>query len=90
MPQPGHADVHGAFVRLVEERYVRGLATYGRPLETFNGRDALRDAIEEAIDLGKYLTQAWLEQRALAVRLADLEAQVNRLIDERAQYETTR
>ena len=34
------------------------MAEYGEPLTTGNGRDALRDAYEEALDLCLYLRQA--------------------------------
>lgn len=85
-PRTGVTDVHSAFLGLVQERYVRGLRTYGTPLQTFNGRDALRDAIEEVIDLGKYLTQEWLERQAMAVRIHDLETELNRLTDQATTY----
>lgn len=39
-----------------------GLRRYGTPLQAFNGRDALQDAYEEALDLVVYLRQA-LEER---------------------------
>lgn len=34
-----------------------GRARYGTPLQAHNGRDALRDAYEEALDLAVYLRQ---------------------------------
>lgn len=39
-----------------------GRARYGVPLQPHNGRDALRDAYEEALDLGAYLRQAIMER----------------------------
>lgn len=39
-----------------------GRARYGVPLQAHNGRDALRDAYEEALDLAVYLRQA-IEER---------------------------
>lgn len=39
-----------------------GVARYGQPLQAHNGRDALRDAYEEALDLIAYLKQAQQEQ----------------------------
>ncbi len=39
-----------------------GRARYGTPLQPFNGRDALRDAYEEALDLVVYLRQAIIER----------------------------
>ncbi len=38
-----------------------GVARYGQPLQAHNGRDALRDAYEEALDLVVYLRQAQVE-----------------------------
>jgi hypothetical protein len=46
----------------VQERRAYGVRKYGRPLETHNGRDALTDAWEEALDLVTYLTQMRLER----------------------------
>ncbi len=39
-----------------------GVQRYGTPLYANNGRDALRDAYEEAVDLALYLRQA-IEER---------------------------
>lgn len=46
----------------LEVRRKVGIETYGEPLTTFNGRDALWDAYEEALDLALYLRQAILER----------------------------
>lgn len=46
----------------MRERDQTGRATYGTPLQAFNGRDALMDAYQEALDLAAYLKQE-LEQR---------------------------
>lgn len=43
-------------------RISMGEKQYGEPLSTHNGRDALQDAYEEALDLALYLRQA-LEER---------------------------
>lgn len=43
-------------------RVAKGTAEYGEPLTTHNGRDALQDAYEEAMDLAMYLKQAILER----------------------------
>jgi hypothetical protein len=45
-------------------RIAKGADEYGEPLTTFNGRDALQDAYEEALDLAVYLKQALMERRA--------------------------
>lgn len=39
-----------------------GRERYGVPLQPFNGRDALQDAYEEALDLVVYLKQAIIER----------------------------
>lgn len=46
---------------LVERERV-GVERYGTSLFPHNGRDALRDAYEEALDLCCYLRQAMLER----------------------------
>ena len=46
----------------LNERYREGIRRYGVPLKPFNGRDALRDAYEEATDLALYLRQAIYER----------------------------
>ena len=50
-------------LELLEERERQGLAAYGVTLETHNGRDVRCDALQEAVDLLKYLTQWMLERR---------------------------
>ena len=44
-------------------RKVAGVKKYGTPLQANNGRDALQDAYEEALDLAIYLRQAIEERR---------------------------
>lgn len=46
----------------LEERYEVGKKRYGMALQPHNGRDALRDAYEEAQDLCFYLRQAIYER----------------------------
>lgn len=41
-----------------------GIERYGTALQPHNGRDALQDAYEEALDLACYLKQAILERQA--------------------------
>lgn len=53
-------------IKDMEGRKVIGLAKYGTLLQPFNGRDALRDAYEEALDLAQYLRQAIEERDARA------------------------
>jgi hypothetical protein len=49
----------------MRERDAVGRHRYGTPLQAHNGRDALVDAYQEALDLVVYLRQA-LEERARA------------------------
>jgi hypothetical protein len=44
------------------ERDRVGRARYGTPLQPHNGRDALKDAYQEALDLAAYLRQAIYER----------------------------
>lgn len=46
----------------VADRERIGQTKYGEPLTTFNGRSALQDAYEEALDLAMYLKQRLLEE----------------------------
>lgn len=46
----------------LEGRLKVGIERYGQPLQGHNGRDALRDAYEEALDLTVYLRQALYER----------------------------
>ena len=62
MPQDGEVDGTPELIGLLTQRMGRGLAKYGKPLQTKNGRDALWDALEEALDLCQYLAQAVLER----------------------------
>lgn len=55
-------EVMKLFYADLEERYKEGIRRYLTPLKPFNGRDALQDAYEEAIDLALYLRQAIYER----------------------------
>ena len=50
-------DVGAALVADMRARDAAGRAKYGTPLQTHNGRDALVDAYQEALDLTVYLAQ---------------------------------
>jgi hypothetical protein len=47
----------------MEQRERVGMVRYGTPLQVHNGRDALVDAYQEALDLAVYLRQAIEEAR---------------------------
>lgn len=66
MPTPNTApSVQGMVIADLEVRLQVGIQRYGTALQPFNGRDALRDAYEEALDLACYLRQAIAERDAL-------------------------
>jgi hypothetical protein len=46
----------------LEARLAIGIKRYGQPLQPFNGRDSLRDAYEEILDLAVYLRTLIYEQ----------------------------
>lgn len=47
----------------IQARYELGLSNYGVPLQVNNGRDAIVDAFQEAIDLALYLKQCVEEDK---------------------------
>jgi hypothetical protein len=53
--------VWDAVIQAMKDRNDWGISKYGTPLQPFNGRDALRDAAQESMDLTVYLFQAILE-----------------------------
>ena len=48
----------------LKQREQMSIETYGQTLKAFNGRDAVQDALEEALDLSQYLLQAKVERKA--------------------------
>lgn len=52
-------------IKDMEARDAVGRQRYGTPLQPHNGRDALRDAYEEALDLCAYLRQAMMEREGV-------------------------
>lgn len=66
-PEPKPTSARPIWVLVIEDMLARdqvGRERYGVPLQAGNGRDALRDAYEEALDLAAYLRQAIEERRA--------------------------
>ena len=57
-------------IKDMEQRNAFGVAKYGTPLQAFNGRDALKDAYEEALDLCVYLRTEMEERDEKARKLA--------------------
>ena len=68
MPGPGQQDVAPAlkarFSRWVDSRTAQGIETYGRPLQTHNGRDAGVDMLQELLDFCQYQQQRLMELEA--------------------------
>lgn len=65
-PAPIPSDRPAIWTLVVEDMTERdriGTAKYGTPLQAHNGRDALKDAYQEALDLVVYLRQAIEERR---------------------------
>jgi hypothetical protein len=63
MPTPNDkAAVWPIVMADMQARHELGIKRYGTPLQPFNGRDALRDAYEEALDLAVYLRTAIYER----------------------------
>ena len=62
-PNAGHGpDIAGLVLDDLSARYRSGIEKYGVPLRPHNGRDALVDAYQEALDLSLYLRQAIYER----------------------------
>ncbi|MFF7198326.1 hypothetical protein ACFZAM_32040 [Streptomyces sp. NPDC008079] len=61
LPCTGQQAVMDQVIAKVRARGLVGMERYGSALMTFNGRNSLRDAIEEAVDLTAYLTQMEME-----------------------------
>lgn len=67
-PQPpptvgrGPAAIWDLVIEDMTERDANGYRKYGKRLTAFNGRDALIDAYQEALDLAVYLRQAIFER----------------------------
>ena len=64
-PAPIRNDLPAVWPLVISDMQARdalGRARYGTPLQPHNGRDALRDAFEEALDLCVYLRQAIYER----------------------------
>jgi hypothetical protein len=71
MPQPtpqpvpvpnDRPDIQTQVIADIEARRDLGIERYGTALQPHNGRDALWDAYEEALDLAMYLRQAITER----------------------------
>jgi hypothetical protein len=62
-PEPSEGpNIWDLVVDDMQRRSAHGIATYGVPLRGHNGRKALSDAYEEALDLAVYLRQELYER----------------------------
>jgi hypothetical protein len=76
MPVPNdHTDIQSLVIADIVKRRIVGIKRYGTALQPFNGRDALRDAYEEALDLAIYLRQA-IEERQQSAAANVTEAEI--------------
>ncbi|MDX2800142.1 hypothetical protein [Streptomyces scabiei] len=75
LPQGGRESVQDALIADIRARRDLGIQRYGSPLMTHNGRDAVQDALEEAVDLAVYLKQVAMETRDREQELAVLRAE---------------
>jgi hypothetical protein len=57
-----HPAIQDLVIADIGERKRVGIKRYGTPLQGFNGRDALMDSYQEALDLVQYLRQALYER----------------------------
>jgi hypothetical protein len=61
-PKKGKVDIVPLVIQDLLKREQAGIKEYGTPLQAGNGRDALVDAYQEALDMAQYLKQAILER----------------------------
>lgn len=83
MPTPGTRNVtpiaRRMFVGILDAQEKKGIEKYGTTLQANNGRDALLDAMQEAVDLFQYLVQAKIDRDELRIENEQLRAEVARL-----------
>jgi hypothetical protein len=72
LPVVGSESVFARIRAKLDEREKLGITRYGRSLETFNGRDAHRDELEEFVDGYLYREQSSAEHRAVVEALLAL------------------
>ena len=63
-PKRGKRNVADLVLADIQARVEMGYRKYGTKLQTFNGRDALWDAYQEAVDLVMYLRQEIAERES--------------------------
>lgn len=65
-----------ALRKRLDQRDAYGLGKYKKPLEPFDGRRTLVDALDEALDMAMYLQKEILERKKLERELKGLRRQV--------------
>jgi hypothetical protein len=75
LPAKGRQNVTALVRAMLDERERKGIETYGRSLETHNGRDAPRDLAEELLDGAQYAIQWGYERQDLLAEIAALRAE---------------
>ena len=73
---------HAEMIADIAHRRDLGITRYGQPLSPFNGRDSLKDAYEEMLDLGVYIKNRIIEMEEWDAQIARynmLIEQVDRL-----------
>ena len=88
LPKPGGRPVTPEVRRLLDEREAKGIATYGRPLETENGRSFLQDLTEEladglqyAVGLRMELEEVWKDAKSAQTFALSLPHTTKMLLD---------
>lgn len=67
----------------LNERKAKGIATYGVPLTSFNGRNAIQDLKEEILDSLVYLQQLEEERKQLIDYVMEVVSSLNTSSDMR-------
>lgn len=64
LPETNHnsTNVLPEVMRDLTERMLKGVKSYGKPLQSFNGRDAIQDLYEELLDGACYIKQFMMER----------------------------
>ncbi len=62
MPIVGEEEVLSKVIEDLKDRAIMGEKKYGTLLKTFNGRDSMTDAYQEALDLVMYIKQTLMEK----------------------------
>ncbi|MGA5598470.1 hypothetical protein ACPCSE_29970 [Streptomyces cellulosae] len=70
LPTEGQENVQDALIQHIEDRKALGVQRYGRPLQTFNGRKAIKDLLDELLDGATYAMQVEMEIEATQARIS--------------------